>query len=82
MSNHNLGGNHSAIQTLSALCFVSSSNVGLINVAILALLNLVPISKSYEEQAKVIYAVAYHNVRDHPVGDPGCLAIIIALPKL
>ena len=81
-ANHNLGWDQPAIQTLKTKCSTSSSNVGLINVAILSLLSLVPIFKSYEEQATTICAVAYHNLRDHPAGDPGCLATRIVLSKL
>ena len=45
-ANHILGGNQPAIQILKTQCSTSSSNVGLINVAILSLLNLVPYSKA------------------------------------
>ena len=82
MSNHNLGKDHLAIQTLKAQGTVSSSNVGLINGAILTLLSLVTIFKSYKEQATSICAVAYQNLRGCPTGDPGCSSKITVLSKL
>ena len=47
MANHNGEGNHPVVQTLKTKYSVSSSNVGLINIAILALLSLVTMFKSY-----------------------------------
>ena len=82
MASHNLGGDHLAIQTVKTQCSVSSSNVGLINGFILALLSLVTMFKSYKEQAMKICAVAYHSLRGHPAGDLGCSATQIALSKL
>ena len=45
MANHNGGGDHPAVQTPTTKYSVSSSNIGLINVAILALLSLVTMFK-------------------------------------
>ena len=82
MANHNLGGDCLAIQKLKAQSTVSSSNVGLINGVILTLLSLATTFKSYREQATPLCTVAYHNLRGHPTGDTGYLAIIIVLSKL
>ena len=72
---------HLAIQTLKAQCTASSFNFGLINGAILALLSLIAVFKSFEEQATSVCVVVYHNLRGHPAGDPGCSADRIVLSK-
>ena len=47
MPNHNLGGDHLAIQTLKTQCTISSSDIGLGYGIILVLLSLATMFKSY-----------------------------------
>ena len=71
MPDHNLWVDYLDIQTLKAQCTASSPNVGLVNGAIIALLSLVTVFKSFEEQTTSICVMAYHNLRGHPAGEPG-----------